>query len=174
MDIKQDDIDNFIDELTDEWSEMYDGANPPNLERYGLEYIGMGGGRMVYKKEDYVFKFVITDNGELQSEMEEKISSELVHPMLCRTIYSKYGVNIMQYASSVEGINITTDIYDVLIKEDNSEELISQLEELLEILFNKYNLYKEDVIKVTSWGKIGSQYVLYDYGCTVDLYNNYF
>lgn len=65
---------------------------------------------MIYKKDGYVLKFVITDNGELESEMEEKISEEISHPMLCKNVYSKYGVNVMPYASSLNGIDVTTDI----------------------------------------------------------------
>ena len=172
--LKIEDIKDFFDNLTDEWSDLYDGANPPNLEKFGLEYLGLGSGRMVYKSNEYVIKFAISDNGELQSEMERKISSEISHPMLCKTVYTQYEVNVMPYASNSHDINVIDDIYDVFKKEYNSEELLKQLEELLNILVNKYNIYKEDIIKVTSWGKIGNQFVLYDYGCTVDLYNKCF
>lgn len=167
-------LDVFLDNVTDKWGELYDGANPPDLGEFNLEYLGIGGGRVVYKKGYYVYKFVISENGDLQSEMESKISSDMIHPMLCPTMYSSYGVNVMPYVEMIEGFSDKDDINDVFKQEDNYEELMESWNKLFSVLINEYNLYSEDVIKVTSWGKLNDKFVLFDYGCTNETFYNHY
>lgn len=41
-------------------------------------------------------------------------------------------------------------------------------------LITKYNLLVGDLVREDSWGYLNNKFVLIDYGCTVDVYNNYY
>lgn len=137
---------------------------------------GQGGSRKAYELMDnFIIKVPTAEDGELQSKLENKISKYENLNIICKTLKTNHEDIVIQ-----EKLNMISDSsnYDLSILdylETFNPELVDMYKDKLEYLVGKYDLLEEDLYKISSWGqnKTGN-ILLFDYGCDIEIYSEYY
>lgn len=164
-----------------EMDEMYD-----IIEKYDIKLLGEGSSRKVYSFLDMVVKLPITEDGEIQNNTEcsifnrEKDSLNIINPSY---EIGNLGMLFQNKLNPLNQSNSTNEnILDYINNNKNifSETQIKQIQNEIEYLTKEYDLLREDLIKLDSWGFVKGYYgvrkeiKLFDYGITNDVYAKYY
>ena len=147
------------------------------LKESGIEILGEGAGRIVFAYKNFAIKFPKSEDGELQSMNEYYIFKNENLDILnqCYEMKSPYqDIGVQLIVKPIENNNDKyKSIFDWL-ESNNYSNIVDKIKEEVDYLINKYSLLKEDVIKISSWGIYDNKPKLFDYGCTEELYYNYY
>lgn len=138
-----------------------------------INYLGEGGGRKAYSfKNNFVIKLPKTEDGELQCEIENKISLKENLSILCKSLYNYSDDTIIQ-----EKLTMIKEDYETIYEylKATNPNLLDNFKNQINYLINEYDLIEEDLIKISSWGlSQNGKILLFDYGCTMDIWEEFY
>ena len=129
-----------------------------------FEFLGEGISRAVFAlDEDYVVKIGKGREGLYQNKVEKYVYTHCgknLKKYLCPIIWFKPDMLVMPRAIPLSLLTSKKHL--------NIKTLRSEPEAYNDIMFltNRFYLFYEDIISVSSWGMLNKQPVLIDYGCT--------
>lgn len=127
-------------------------------------YIGEGIARKVYIINDkYVLKLAKGLDGYYQNNVENYVYNNVERDLLkyfCPIVAFSPRIIIMRRATPLSEIFHNKKINIAYLRKDKN------VIEDLKYLVNNFYLYSSDIFSKSSWGKLDSEYVLIDYGCT--------
>lgn len=129
-----------------------------------FEFLGEGISRKVFAlNEEYVLKLAKDKEGYYQNKIEQHVYSNAptkLKKYLCPIICYKPSLMIMKRATPLTKTINEKFIYLKSIR--NEPDFFKDLN----YLADRFYLYYEDLICTSSWGILGNENVLIDYGCT--------
>lgn len=177
---------NSLEYLEDEY--MFDEDESESIEefidRYDINFLGEGASRKVYSFLDMVVKLPISEDGEIQNSTEWNIFSKEQKSLsiLNQSYYIEdCGILFQDRLKPLED-NRNEDIISYINKNRNifSTNQIELICEEIEFLYKQYDLLKEDIMKLSSWGFVNGfngirkEIKLFDYGITNSVYEKYY
>ncbi|MDO4534239.1 MAG: hypothetical protein Q4B63_00335 [Clostridium perfringens] len=139
-----------------------------------LLFLGEGISRLVFALNDYfVLKVAKSSDGLMQNFIENYVyinSSNTLKKYLCPVIF--YNKRYLIMLRTIPYLNIYNDKFIDISK--LRDEATAEKDILL--LANNFDLFKDDLEKISSWGILNNQCYLIDYGCnnpsSDEFYNN--
>jgi hypothetical protein len=144
------------------FTELYNLKEEEFYKRF--EFLGEGISRKVFMlNEEYVLKLAKDEEGYYQNKIEQHVYSYCptrLKKYLCPIVCFKPRLLIMKKAEPL--VKVIQGKY-VNLKNLRKE---AELFQDLNYLADKFHLFYEDLICVSSWGSLNGENVLIDYGCT--------
>ena len=142
--------------------DLYNSKEEDFYSRF--EFLGEGISRKVFAlNEEYVLKLAKDEEGYYQNKIEQHVyanSPSKLRKYLCPVVCYKPRLLIMKRA---EPLSKTIQGKYVNLKNIRKE---PDLFEDLSYLADRFYLFYEDLISISSWGTLNNENVLMDYGCT--------
>lgn len=150
--------------------------------KHDIKFLGEGHGRKVFSFNNYAIKIPKTEDGEMQSRVEyttyalAKEELSILNPSY-RLLYDD-----LVFQPLLEGINSDDcsrykSIIDYLKDNNFEEKYIQTIEDEINILVEKYGIFKSDIVKMSAWG-VKSDYddkvYLLDYGINEEVFTTCF
>ncbi len=143
--------------------EKYLNELPINYFKKNLIFLGEGISRLTFALNDYlVLKVAKNYDGLMQNFIENyiyKISNKSLKKYLCPVIFCNTKYLIMPKA--IPYVNLYNKKFINISDLRDEKEAFSDIM----LLANTFDLFKDDLKKVSSWGIINNEYYLIDYGC---------
>lgn len=154
------------------------------VERYDVRFLGEGASRKAYSFLDMVVKLPISEDGEIQNSTEWNIFSKERESLniLNQSYYIEdCGILFQDRLKPLED-NRNEDIISYINKNRNlfSANQIELISKEIDFLCAQYDLLREDVVKLSSWGYVNGfngvrkEIKLFDYGITNSVYEEYY
>jgi hypothetical protein len=137
-----------------------------------FEFLGEGISRAVFAiNNDYVVKVAKGREGLYQSKVEKYVFTHCgkdLRKYLCPILWFKPDMLFMPRAIPLS--KLTTQKYLDLNKLTSNKNAYSDIM----YITNRFHLFQEDIISVSSWGIVDNAAVLIDYGCTSEEGDRYY
>lgn len=149
---------------------------------YDVEFLGEGNGRKVFALGNYVVKIPKTEDGELQSKQECAIYSGLKETLsILNPSYNLFYEDLVfqprLHHLSKSDFQKYENILDYLRDNNFEPQYIDTVEKEVDLLVDKCELVKEDILKMSSWGvkeNYDEKVYLLDYGTTGEIFEGYY
>ncbi|WP_291651143.1 hypothetical protein [Clostridium sp.] len=142
-----------------------------NERRMFYKYIGSGSSRRVFDLGNgYVMKVAKNLAGIAQNRVEYQISSMDSSDLFAKVmqVSSNFNYLVMQKADKINSITDILNYFNVR----SIDELFS-LREFQNIVY-RYNLLRNDLCRISSWGIVKGEPVIIDYGFTSEVRERYY
>lgn len=152
--------------------------------KHEIKFLGEGHGRKVFSFNNYAIKLPKTEDGEMQSKVEYTTYAQAKDELSILNPSYNLLYDDLVFQPILEGINSDDcskykSIIDYLKDNQFEEDYIQTVEDEINILVEKYGIFKSDIVKMSAWGvkseyKYDDKVYLLDYGINEEVFTTCF